>query len=235
MLKTSKKEHTLSIHAPKKDAPPCGLWLRLGPDLALDILTRDLKQIFFAINSTSYKKNMHTLEISGDENDKDFKDTATLLFALARAHGITTIFRGTAQSAHELEADGVLLDNLDDLTAARKLFEEDGIIGISCGLSNEKAAAAYDAAVDFVTFGTSKNTLPDAQILKFWTILTDHPAVIEGPVSNDYCAYYVEAGASFIDARDYIWSHSKGVMQGTVNMLHAIDLALENKNTGKAQ
>ena len=60
-------------------------------------------------------------------------------------------------------------------------------------------------------------------------------AVIEGPVTNDYCAYYVESGAAFIDAGDYIWGHGKGVMQGTVNMLHAIDLALDDKKSGTVQ
>lgn len=219
----------------KTGAAPCGLWLRIGPDLAVEKLARDLKQIYLAINNSDYEKNMHTLEISGDASDEKFCDAAILLFAMAREKGIATIYRGDAQSAHQLEADGVLLKNPDDLKAAREIFGEDGILGLECSMSNEKAAAGYDAGVDFVTFGTDKNTMPDAEILKFWTMLTDLPAVIEGPVNNDYAAYYVEAGAAFIDAGDYIWSHGKGVMQGTVNMLHAIDLALEDKKKSSMQ
>lgn len=48
-------------------------------------------------------------------------------------------------------------------------------------------------------------------------------------MTNDYCAFWVRAGAGFIDAGDYIWSHGEGVMKGTVNMLYAIDLALEEQ------
>lgn len=219
----------------KSGAPSCGLWLRLGPDLALDVLTKDLRQIFLAINHSDYEKNMHTLEISGDSSDQDFKDKAELIFAMARHNGIATIYRGDAGTAHAIEADGVLLENIEDLAAARELFGTDGIIGVTCGLSNEAAAAAYDAGVDFVTFGTGKKALPDAEILTFWTMLTDLPAVIEGPVTNDYAAYYVEKGAAFLDVADYIWGHGKGVMQGTVNILHAIDLALETPQENKVQ
>ncbi|MCB9990036.1 MAG: thiamine phosphate synthase [Rhodospirillales bacterium] len=215
----------------KKGAPPCGLWLRVGPDLALDLLMRDLKQIYFTINGSAYEKNMHVLEISGpeinNESDPDFKAKAAVLFAMARDNGMATIYRGDAAFAHELEADGVLLRDIKDLPAARDLFGEDGIIGMACGLSNEDAAAAYDAGADFVSFGAKNKGLPSADILTFWTMLTDKPALIEGAVTNDYCGYFVQAGAGFIDSGDYIWGHGKGVMQGTVNMLHAIEIALE--------
>lgn len=212
----------------KKGAPPCGLWLKVGPDLDMGVLARDLRQIYFAINNSDYERNMHVLEIRGDEGDADFRERAALLFAMARENGIATIFRGSAAAAKGMEADGVLLGSLADVPAARELFGDEGIVGLMCGVSNDQAAAAYDAGVDFVTFGTANNSMPSADILKFWTMLTDRPAVIEGPVTNDYCAYYVQAGAGFIDAGDYIWSHGKGVMQGTVNMLYAIDLALED-------
>ncbi len=219
----------------RKGAPPCGLWLRLGPDLAPDVLMRDLRQVFFVINGSAYEKNMHALEVSGDESDPAFKAAAAVLLAQARDNGIAAVFRGSPECAQEIEADGVLVDDPDKVAAARALFGEAGLVGVACGLSNEAAAASYDAGVDFVTFGTGGETLPDAGILKFWTVLTDLPAVIEGPVSNDYAAYYVQAGAGFIEAGPYIWSHGKGLMQGTVNMLHAIDLALEDMHKPAVQ
>ena len=219
----------------RKGATSCGLWIRLGPDLALDVLVRDLKQIFFAINSSRYQRNMHALEISGDESDELFRKDAAALFEMARSAGIATILRGSAELAHEAGADGVLLSDLNEIEKARSLYGDDGIIGLACGLSNEDAAAAYDADVDFVSFGTGKNTMPDAEILKFWTMLTDLPAVIEGPVTNDYAAYYVQAGAGFIDCGGYIWSHGKGVMQSTVNMMHAIDVAIDKQQKPETQ
>lgn len=218
----------------KSGAPACGLWLRLGPDLAVDILSRDLKQIFFAINGSPYERNMHALEITGDAVDGSFAEAARHLYALARAGGIATIFRGDPQAAKDLGADGVLVADIAMLQQARAIFGDGGISGLACGLSKELSLAAYDAGADFITFGAA-NKMPDAELMKMWDILTDRPVVIEGPISNDYAAYYVQAGAGFIDAGTYIWNHAKGVMQGTVNMLHAIDLALETKPEATAQ
>lgn len=219
----------------KKGAPPVGLYLRIGPDLALEELVRDLRQIFFVINRSEYEKNMHVLEIVGAADDGDFRDKAAALFSFARGNGIACIFRGLPEDAKDLGADGVLLADAGLYPAARDLFGDEGIVGLACGISKEMAAEAYDLGADFVSFGTGKNTLTYLEALRFWAILTDKPALVEGPITNDYCAYYVQAGASFIDAADYIWSHGEGVMKGTVNMLHAIDLALEEKSAGRVQ
>ncbi len=214
----------------KKGAPPVGLWLKIGPDLAVDILLRDLRQIFHVINNGSaYEKNMHVLEIVGAAEDKDFREKAALLFAIGRAAGMAGIYRGDPAAAKEMDADGVLADSVAAFGEARKLFGEDGIVGIYCGTSQDMAAQAHDAGADFVSFGTGKAAFPSPDVLRFWTILSDKPALIEGAITNDYCAYWVQAGASFIDAGDYIWSHGEGLMQGTVNMLYAIDLALEEQ------
>jgi thiamine-phosphate pyrophosphorylase len=214
----------------KKGAPPVGLWLKIGPDLAIEILVRDLRQIFHVINhGSAYEKNMHTLEISGPAEEKDFREKAGLLFAVARAAGIAGIYRGDPAAAKEMDADGVLVDSIAAFREGRKLFGEDGIVGIYCGTSKDLAAQAHDAEADFVSFGTKNAAMPSPDTLRFWTMLSDKPALIEGPITNDYCAYWVQAGASFIDAGDYIWSHGDGLMQGTINMLYAIDLALEEQ------
>jgi len=213
----------------KKGAPPVGLWLKVGPDLALDILMRDLRQIFHVINASSYEKNMHTLEISGPAEDQDFREKAAFLFEIARAAGIACIYRGTPQDAKDMGADGVHVDSIEALKEGRALFGDEGIAGIHCGASSEMAAAAHDADADFVSFGTNGPAMPSPDALRFWTMLSDKPALIEGPVTNDYCAFWVNAGAGFIDAGDYIWSHGEGVMKGTVNMLYAIDLALGDR------
>lgn len=218
----------------KKGAPSVGLYLRVGPALEMDMLTRDLKQIFFAINGADYETNMHALEINGTpDDDPAFVEKAQALAQFAAMSGIVPVYRGDPNLAREIGAEGVLLQSLDDIGAAREHFGEKGVIGLHCGIDNEKAAAAYDAEVDFVCFGLGAEKMPAADVLTFWTMLTELPAVVEGKISNDYAAYYVQAGAGFIDGTDYIWSHQKGVMQGTVNMLHAIDLAL--KDGGKKE
>ncbi len=225
----NKMEKEQPIKQKKKGAPPVGLWLRVGPDLVLEELLRDLRQIFFVINGSDYERNMHAIEIFGDESDEEFRKKAGLVAAFGRDGGLAVIYRGSPSVAAEIEADGVLLKTLDDLPIAREHFGEEGIIGLACGTSQENAAAAHDAALDFVSFGTGKSTFPPPDVLRFWTLLSDKPAVVEGPITNDYVSYWVEAEAGFLDAGDYIWAHGKGVMQGTSNMLHAIELALESQ------
>jgi|GEM_PF-2801788 len=154
----------------KKGASPCGLWLRLGPALAPDVLLRDLNQIFYVINRSQYEKNMHALEISGDHENAAFREAAELLFAMAKAKGIATIFRGPAAAAKDLGADGVLLGEVSEIAAAKELFGEQGIVGLACGLSQEASLAAYDAGADFVTFGSTQK-MPASDILKMWTVL----------------------------------------------------------------
>jgi hypothetical protein len=218
----------------RNGAPPVGLWLKIGPDIAVQEILRDLKQIFFVINGSKYERNMHVIEIVGHAGDPDFREKAELLFAFAHANGIASIFRGDPEAAKEMGAEGVLVSAVPDIDEARKVFGPKGIVGLYCGTSPDLAAQAHDAAADFVSFGMGEGKLPGPEALRFWAMLSDKPALIEGPVTNDYCAYYVQAGASFLDAGDYIWSHGKGVMQGTVNMLHAIDLALSEQQ-GKSQ
>lgn len=220
----------------KKGAPGCGLYIKVGPDLAMAELVRDLRQIFFVINGSDYEKNMHVVEIRGDMEDSGFRAKAADLCGFIRANGMVCIVRGHPEPAKEIGADGVLVDTEVDIATGRTLFGEDGIVGLFCGVSPERAAAAHDAGVDFVSFGVKGGAaMPSLEGLRFWTMLSEKPALIEGPVTNDYCAYYVQAGAMFVDAGDYIWSHGKGVMQGTVNMLHAIDLALADRNGKKLQ
>ncbi len=218
-----------------KGAAPVGLWIKVGPDLAMAELVRDLKQIFFVINGSKYERNMHAFEVRGPAGDPEFREKAQALYEFAKANGMACIFRGDAQAAKELEADGVLVAALADIAEARKIFGGEGIVGLACGVSADMAAQAHDASADFVTFGAGSGKMPGPEALRFWSMLSDKPALIEGPLTNDYVAYYVQNGASFIDAGDYIWSHGKGVMQGTVNMLHAIDLALEEQHQAKKQ
>jgi hypothetical protein len=215
--------------AGKKGAVPVGLWLKVGPDLAMAELVRDLRQIFFVINGSEYERNMHVLEVCGHAGDIEFREKAKALFEFGQRNGMACIFRGDAVIAKELGADGVLVAAPVDIPEARKIFGKKGIVGLACGTSSDLAAQAHDAEADFVSFGAANGQLPGPEALRFWAILSDKPALVEGPLTNDYCAYYVQAGAAFLDATDYIWSHGKGVMQGTVNMLHAVDLALEEQ------
>lgn len=217
------------VKAKKQGAPSVGLYFRVGPAIELEMISKDLKQIFFTINGSDYERNMHAIEISGStDDDPEFIEKAQTIAKFAAANAVVPLYKGAPKVAKEIGAEGVLLTTLDDIGSARELFGEEGIIGLHCGISNEDAAAAFDAEVDFVCFGLGAEKMPAADVLTFWTMLTELPAVVEGAITNDYCDYYVKAGAGFIDATHYVWGHEKGVMQGTVNMLHAIDIALQD-------
>lgn len=219
----------------KSGAPPVGLWIRLGlAELAAPApaLEHDLKKIFYVINASPYEKNMHALEITG-QAIAQFPQRAATLFTLAQQNGIATIGRGDWALAQKAGADGVLVEDITALPLAREAFGEDGIVGVMCD-SQKKAAVAHDASVDFISLGTGKSdSFPSLEVLRFWVILSDKPALIEGPITNDNAGFFVKAGATFLDSAEYIFTHKKGVMQGTVNLLHAIDLALADQSDQK--
>jgi thiamine monophosphate synthase len=112
-----------------------------------------------------------------------------------------------AALAQSVEADGIIVTDWDHYAKAREIFGPDGIVGLVCENEPQHAADAFDLEADFISIGMKKGGLPSTEALKFWSILSDSPALIEGAVTNDYAAYYVEAGAGFIDASDYIFNH----------------------------
>ena len=177
---------------------------------------------------------MHVLEITPAADTPEFREKAGLLLTLARHNGITCIMRGgDAQMAKDIGMDGILTLSKEELARGRGVFGDDAIVGLACGTSQEMTAWAHDEKADFASFGTGKGDLPPIESLRFWTILNDLPSVIEGPVNNDYAAFFIQAGAMFLDSGEYIFGHDKGIMQGTVNMLHAIDLALEAQSKSR--
>jgi len=112
------------------------------------------------------------------------------------------------------------------VSSARTALGDDAIVGLGCGLCRATAQRARDVAVDYVSFGLP-DALPPVDLVGWWATLTDTPALVRGPVDNDNAGVFVQAGASFLECGDYILAHPKGILQGTVNMLYAIELALE--------
>lgn len=207
----------------KKGAPRTGLYFRLETK---DIEARfaALRQAFMVINRSSYEKNMHVLEIIlSDKTERDYEGAA-LLKDVGQAAGIVVLIRNDIDLARRIEADGVMLDNFDDLKTAKAAFEDEQIVGLRCAGDKDKAKQALDAGADFISFGSEK-FLPEPHLAAWWSSLTDNPALIEGGVDNDNARDYVETGAGFLDASSYVFDHPKGAMQGAVNMLYAIDLA----------
>lgn len=212
-------------------APACGLYIPVPPGFTIEGLMPQLRHVFFVTNRSAYKRNMHVIEIAHEVDDMDFTPRAGVITALAKGAGFAVILRGKGQAAawqaQKIEADGVLLDDPADIVPVRAILGAEAIIGLRCGLSPERADEAHEQGVDYVTFGyPDRRQLPPEEVVKLWPRRDETPVAVEGPFSNDDIDDYAKAGATFFDAAAYILDHPDGVMQGTVNMLFAIDLAL---------
>lgn len=212
-------------------APTCGLYVVTPPGFTPEDIMPKFRHLFYVANRSGYEKNMHVVEVAHEAGVPEFPERAGPVIALARGAGFVTIIRGKGEAAARIaqvvEADGVLLDELDDIAPVRALLGPDAIIGLRCGLSPERADEARAAGADYVSFGyPDRSQLPPEDIVKLWAWSADTPVLVEGPLTNDDIDDFVKAGATFFDAGHYIFGHAEGIMQGTVNMLYAIDLAL---------
>ncbi len=216
----------------KKGAPQAGLYLRIADDKPFEEAFREMREAAFVINRSSYEKNLHVLEVGGDPMDVDSTDRLKALVLGGKQNGLVVIVRGHAGLAFAVEADGVLLDKAEDLANAREVMGGEAIIGLRCGLSRQVAEDAEKGGIaDYISFAAiAEHILPPETLISWWGARSEVPALVEGKITNDECGRYVRAGATFIDASDYVWKHPKGIKQGTVDMLYAIDLAMESQS-----
>lgn len=214
---------------------PCGLYLVLPDHWTDEAFLKSMGDVFRALNASPYEKNNHVIELRqvNAGGDPLFEGKAMALAELSRQQGIVFIVHGDAQRAKKYAADGVLLDQADDIAQARALLGKDAIIGVRCGTDRQVAGAALEAGADYVAFSDMARGYIDPALVRWWSDQTDIPCLVEGRYTNDDCAFYVQADAYFIEASQYVWNHEKGVMQGIVNMTHAIDLAAGKDNKSK--
>ncbi len=211
----------------KKGAPECGLYVVLPSGIVLSDLVMKLRQLFTVTTHSEYEKNMHAVELAYKESEPDFVEKAKAVATLAQAAGWACLLRNDYVLASELGFDGVMLERVADIPKARELLGE-RIVGMHCYLSQERAEEALARGADCLSFSYPGFVrLPPEEIVAWCATLTEKPAIVEGPMTNDECRDYVLAGAGFMGAGDYIFNHPQGVMQGAVNMLYAIDLALD--------
>lgn len=219
---------TAASPAPRPSAPPCGLYIRITDDFVFEAIVARLRQLFSVATRSAYEKNMHVIELPGYADSADRAEEIKGLITLIQQNGFVAILRRDIAKTAEWKADGVLLESVNDIDIAREALGPDIILGVNARTSQFVAEKALDAGVDYVIFGAAgKMQLPPADIISWWSARTDVPCLAAGPITNDDCAAFVHAGATFIDATAYILNHPDGVTQGAANMLYAIDLALE--------
>lgn len=210
-------------------APLCGLYLIVDKMRDSGALVKELREIFLCINASTYEKNMHVVEYRPVTPEIADAELASRLGTLCRASGIVFLCHNDISFAAKALADGVMLDDGEAIDTAREVFGPEGIVGLRCGNSMVKAEAGLARGIDIASFYSEQGRLPDPSLLRRWHTRTENPCLAEGPLTNDHCDFYVTAGADFIDSSHYIRTHAQGVKQGTVNMLYAIDLALEHR------
>lgn len=207
----------------QKGAPDCGLYIRIPDQFEIQDLIIKLQQIFTVAKRSKYEKNLHVLEFPARIASPDSEDHIKALVEYTQKNGFVAILRNDAVMAQTVNADGVILDDAKDVPSARALIGGERIIGLRCGSDKNLAERGIEQGIDYISLTTSST------LISWWATKSELPAVAQGSISNDDCATFVRAGATFIDSSDYILSHPKGVMQGTVDMLYAIDLALEKR------
>lgn len=202
----------------KVGAPDVGLYLVCHSSETEDLIPT-LRQVFLVFNRSEYEKNMHVLEIVCDGDDEKNRAGTALLVELAKANGVVALVRDDYKLAAEASADGVMLSNFEELAQARDTFgKEEAIVGLRCRSDKVLAQKAFEAGVDFAGF--SGDVL---KMSSWWSALANKPCLVEAVITNDNCGAYVKAGATFLNASDYVFGYEKGVMQAAVNMLFAME------------
>lgn len=190
----------------KSGSPPCGIYVRIDDfSNMLDIIGY-IRQMAFTINQRSgYEKNMSVVEVAyTPENAERAKD----IIPIIQDQGLVAIIHG---SFDPLGADGVLLDDAADVAKTREALGEDAIIGV---IGSQDALGADYAVLN-----------ADPAAIGKWKAGSNSLCVARGNkkgITADNCGSLVSVGADFVDVSDYILKHKKGIMQGTVNILHEI-------------
>jgi thiamine monophosphate synthase len=218
----------------KKGAPPCGLYIKVKNNGKNFTLIENLKKVCLGINSSPYEENMHVFEYTGKiPHTKEGLEDRKYIIALKnfiQSQGIIFIIREDIELAHEIKADGVIVTTFAGVRKAREIMNKKAIVGIRIPASRKKLAKALEENVDFVGIPMNKKTEGIIlDLLNWWSVRTKRPCLIEGNISNNDCKYLVQFGAMFIDSGHYIFKHPSGPLQGVVNMLYAIELALPSQ------
>lgn len=204
----------------KSGSPPCGIYVRIDDfSNMLDVIGH-VRKMAFAINRASgYEKNMVVVELAyTDEVAERIAD----IIPVIRDQGFVVVVSGADDV---MDADGVLLRDIAKVSYIRKKCEEDAIIGLVCDdLDAAILAIKYD--VDYVVLAA------DPTLITQFSIQSEVLCVARGEdITNKNCGVLAQAGADLVDVGAYIMGHEKDAMQGSVNILHELDVAAQTPET----
>ena len=116
----------------------------------------------------SLEAGIHILQYRNQsKSDTEIQQICTDLQSLCRKYNVPFIIDDRPHLAQKIKADGIHIrkDNMS-LREARKIFP-DGIIGVSCDGSIQKAKEAQDEGASYVAFGSifPSPTKPQSEII----------------------------------------------------------------------
>jgi len=153
------------------------------------------------------------------------------LLDICRAHDVAFIVNDDMGLAKRLGADGVHLGQGDgNPNDARALLGPSAQIGVTCHDSRHLAMEAGEAGADYVAFGaffptTTKETdhRAEPKILGWWSSLFQIPSVAIGGITPENAGPLVEAGADFIAACGFVWSHPDGPAAAVASFIETLE------------
>lgn len=202
----------------KRTFPPCGIYLRIHDISDKMKVLKNLREVAMVINrSSEYEQNMHLIAF-----DYDAENLASLreLVEAVRMSGLVAVVTGGVEALQSSGADGVLAKDRSQIGHLRAQLGEDIIIGLDA--CSEEWDSVKGTGVDFVILNM------DIAKISMCAMTSEILCVVSGNIDNDNCGDYAALGASFVDSSQYIFSHKKGVMQGTVNILYALEHAFKD-------
>jgi len=206
------------------EAPSCGLYIILPDTDDHDKQCFRLGQALHAANRFSnYSLNRHVVEFRYANGKNVTVEIVKKYQETSSRNGFIFLVYDDAKLARDVDADGVLCSTIQHATEARKLLDEESIIGLRCS-TKAMANSAVIHELDFISIFSEKNGDPLIDILHFWNTSSDNPIAVEGLFDQENCQAFIKAEATFIDSSHHIWTHPSGnVMQGVVNMMDAFE------------
>lgn len=205
------------MSADKSGSPQCGIYVQINDFSNMLDNIGYVRQMALVVNRASgYEKNMVVIELA---YSKEYEERLIDFIPIVRDQGFVVVISGNVEIA--AKADGILIDNLNNLNAMREALGDDAIIGINCK-SKKAAEECLSATPDYVVLNA------DPSLISWWSASTEILSCARSKkgLTASNCGALAAAGASFVDVSDYILKHKKGIMQGTVNVQHEIEQGL---------
>ncbi len=137
--------------------------------------------------ASGYEKNMNIVEFV---YSAAYEQEITDLIMLAQSEGVVAIISGSPPDFECYGADGILLDNLDEVKPARERLGDDAIIGVTCGASKDykdsKAckdckSCSKDLALKILKLGSDYVKLnSNSTLISWWKAQSDILCVAAG-------------------------------------------------------